>query len=100
MAQTGFQGHGQGRGGKGLGRGHGKLICYNYEGPGHYVYDCMNPTCPSCLYFTLFDHETEDFPTLIVRIHDKRELPPPPTQNLQMMRYESREEVSNMNMVL
>jgi len=60
----------------------------------------MNPMCLSCLYCTLFDHETEDCPTLIARIRDKGALLPPLTQNLQMMRSEPREEDPNVNIVL
>jgi len=42
----------------------------------------------------------EDSPTLIVRIYDKRVLPLQPTQNLQMVRDEPREENLNVNIVL
>ena len=48
----------------------------------------------------LFDHEMEDCPILIARICDKGALPPPSTQNLQMMRSELREEDPNVNIVL
>jgi len=48
----------------------------------------------------LFDHEMEDCPTLIARICDKGALPPPPTQNLQMVRFELCEEDLNLNIVL
>ena len=48
----------------------------------------------------MFDHETKDCSTLIARIRDKGALPPPSTQNLQMMRSEPREEVPNVNIVL
>lgn len=60
----------------------------------------MNLTRSSCLYCTLFDHETKYCPTLIARIRDKGVLPPAPTQNLHMMRYEPREEDPNVNIVL
>ena len=60
----------------------------------------MNPTRPSCLYCTFFDHEMEDFPTLIATLRDKGVLQPPPTQNLQMIRFESCEEDTNVNIVL
>lgn len=92
VARTEFHGCGRGRGGGGPGRGHRQLICYNCGGPRHYARDCMNPTRPSCLYCSLFNHETEACPTLIARIRNKGELLPPPTQNLQMMRYEPHEE--------
>ncbi len=42
----------------------------------------------------------EDCPMLIVGIHGKGVLPPPPTQNLQMMRSEPHEEDTNVNIVL
>ena len=67
---------------------------------GHYARDCTNPKRQSCLYCTQFDHEKEECPRLIVRLHDKGALQPPPTQNLQMMRSELCEEDSNVNIVL
>lgn len=73
---------------------------YNCGGLGHYAHDYTNPTRLSFCYYTLFDHETEDCPTLITRIHDKGALPPPPTQNLQMMRPELRKEDPNVKIVL
>ena len=48
----------------------------------------------------LLDYETEVCPTLIASIRDKEVLLPPPTQNLQMMGSESREEDPNVNIVL
>jgi len=48
----------------------------------------------------LFDHETEDCPTLIAKIREKGVLPPPPTQNLQMMRSEMHEKDMNVNIAL
>jgi len=53
----------------------------------------------SCLYCTQFDHEREDYPTPIVRLCDKGELQPPPTQNLQMIRSELWEEDQNVNIM-
>lgn len=60
-------------------RGHGQFICYNYGGPRHYACDCTNPTKDSCLYCTEFDHEIEDYPTLIARLRDKGIIQPPLT---------------------
>lgn len=84
----------------GQGRGHDQLICYNFGGPGHYAHDYMNPTRPSCLYCTLFDHEIEDCPTLIARLHNKGALQPPLNKNLQMVRSKLHEEEHNVNIML
>jgi len=84
----------------GVGRGRGQLICYNCRGSGQYAHDCANPTRTSCLYCTQFDHEAEDCPTLIARLHEKGVFQPPLTQNLEMMRSEPREENPNVNIVL
>ena len=84
----------------GPGRGHRQLICYNCGGLRDYARDCTNLTRTSRLYCTQFDHEVEDCPTLIVRLREKGVLQPPPTQNLQMMRSEPREEDPNVNMML
>ena len=48
----------------------------------------------------MFDHDREDSPTLITRIHDKGVLPLQPTQNLQMMRIEAHKEDPNVNILL
>jgi len=79
MACIAFQGHGRGQGGLVPRRGCRLLICYNCGGPGHYSCYCTNPTRESCLYCTQFDHDTEEFPTLISRLHDKGTLHSPPT---------------------
>ena len=100
MARAGFQGRGRGRGRIGLGRGCRQLICYNCEGLGHYAHNCTNPTRISCWYSTQFDHEAEDCPLLIARMCEKGVLQSPPIQNLQMMRFEPREEDPNVNMML
>ena len=84
----------------GPGRGHEQLIYYNCGGPLNYVRNYKNPMRSSCLYCTHFDHETEDFPTLIARLCDKGILQPPPTQSLQMMRSKPCEEDLNVNIVL
>ena len=61
----------------GPGKGSGQLIFYNCGGLGHYLCYCTNPKRASCLYHTHFDHETEDYPTLIARLRDKG-IPQPP----------------------
>ena len=81
-------------------RGHGQLICYNCGGPGHYTWDCTNPTRISCLYCEQFNHEMIDCPTLIAQIREKRVVQQMTTQNVQNMRAEPCEEDPNINMVL
>jgi len=84
----------------GPGRGHRQIICYNCGGLGHYACDCTNPTRISCWYYNQFDHEAEDCPSLIAKMHEKGVLQSPPTQNIQMMRSELHEEDLNVNMML
>jgi len=84
----------------GPGRGHRQLIYYNCGGPGHYACDCTNPTRISCPYCEQFDHEMVDFLTLISQMHEKGVLQPTPTQNVQMMRLELREEDPSVKIVL
>lgn len=62
-----------GRGGMGLGRGRGQLICYNCGGLEHYAWDCTNPTQISCPYCEKFDHELLDCPMLIARFTKRRQ---------------------------
>jgi len=78
----------------------GQLICFNCGGPGHYVWDCTNPTRVSCPYCEQFDHELIDFPMLLAQIREKRKAPPTTTQNVQMIRAEPRDEESKVNTVL
>ena len=81
-------------------RGRRQLICYNCGGLGHYVRDCSNPTIISCPYCEKFDHEMVDCPMLIPQMCEKGVLQPNPTQNVQRMRLEPREEDPSINMVL
>jgi len=83
-----------------LGRDHGKLIFYNYGGPWNYTRDCTNPTIISCPYYEQFNHEMIECSTLIVQISEKRAVQPTLTQNVQMMRFEPREEDPKVNTML
>ena len=76
MAHTGFQGQGRGWGGMGPGRGCGHLICYNCVWLGHYTHECTNPMRIYFLYYSQFDLEAIDCPTLITWMHEKRVLQP------------------------
>lgn len=100
MVHTGFQGHNRVRDGMGPRRGCRQLTCYNYGGPRHYALDFINLKRTSCFYYTQFDHEAKDCPTLIPRLRKKGVLQHPSTHNLQMMRPESCEEDPNVNMML
>ena len=59
--------------------------------------DFPNPAQQSCRYCRKFDHVIEDFPTLIAKMQEKNM--ETPTQNLQMVRAETREEDPSMNVV-
>jgi len=60
----------------------------------------MNPTHLSYRYCTQFDHEIEDCPILIAKMHEKGTQPQQPTHKLQMMRVEPHEEDPTVNIVL
>ena len=49
---------------------------------------------------TQFDHAIEEYPILIAKMQEKKVQLQQPTQNLQMMREEPREEDPNFNIVL
>jgi len=100
MMRGGFLGRGRGWGRMGLGRGRGQLIYYNCGGPGHYTWDCTNPTRISCPYCEKFDHELLDCPKLITQIRDKKATPLTTTQNVQMMRSEPGNDQPMVNMVV
>ena len=84
----------------GPGRGRRQLICYNYEGPGHYTRDCTNLMRIYCSYYAQFDHEMIDCPMLIAQMHEKWVLQPPLNRNIQMMRSKPCEEYPNVKMIL
>lgn len=68
--------------------------------PRYYAHNCTNPTRLSYSYYSQFDHEAVDCPTLISKMREKGVLQPTLMQNIQMMRSEPREEDPNVNMVL
>lgn len=99
-ARGGYQGCGQDRGGGGPSRGRGQVIFYNCRMPGHYAWECQNQMWPSCQYCTQCDHTIEECPVLMANMQENKAQPQHPTQNLQMMRLEHREEDPNVNIIL
>jgi hypothetical protein len=65
----GFGRGGCGRGG--FGRDRGPVTCHNCQQPGHYARDFPRPPA-TCMYFRTTDHNTEDLPTLLTKIQEKR----------------------------
>jgi len=65
----GFIGHKRG----GFDRGRGPIICYNCNQPRHLARDCLN-LYTTCKYCRQLDHTMEDFPQLIAKRKEKRNL--------------------------
>jgi hypothetical protein len=54
-----------------MGRGRGKIICYNYVQPGHLARDFQNP-CTTCSYCSSFEHVIEDCSVLLAKLQERR----------------------------
>jgi hypothetical protein len=71
-------------------------VCHKCKKPGHYARDYLQPSA-TCMYFHAVDYETEDCPTLLTKIHDKRNRN---NQNVQWIVVENGEEDGkNINIV-
>jgi len=64
-----YRGGVRGRGG--FGRGIVPAVCHNYQKIGNYAREYPIPPV-TCMYSRASDHDTEDFPTLLGKIQDKR----------------------------
>jgi hypothetical protein len=66
---VGYRGGGQERGG--FGRGRGLVVCHNCQKMGHYARECLLPPT-TCMHCHASDHDTEECPTLLGKIQEKR----------------------------
>jgi hypothetical protein len=67
--KAGYRGGGRAKGG--FGHGRGPATCHNCQQPRHYAKEFPLPPA-TCMYFRASDHETEECPTLLVKIQEKR----------------------------
>jgi hypothetical protein len=70
-------------------------VCHNFQQPGHYARDCPLPPV-TCMYCRATDHDTEDCPTLLGKIQEKRNQN---NQNVQWISVEARDDGRNINIV-
>jgi hypothetical protein len=63
----GFRGR---RGGGGMGRGRGQIICYNCAQPRHLARGFQN-TCTTCSYCSSFKHVIEDCPVFLANFRER-----------------------------
>jgi hypothetical protein len=70
-------------------------VCHNFQQPGHYARDCPLPPT-TCMYCRATDHDTEDCPTLLGKIQEKRNQN---NQNVQWISAEARDDGRNINIV-
>jgi hypothetical protein len=71
------------------------VVCHNYQQPGHYALECSLPPT-TCIYFHVSDHDTEECPTLLGKIQEKRNQN---NHNVQWISAEVRDEGRNINIV-
>jgi hypothetical protein len=70
-------------------------VCHNFQQPGHYARECPLPPT-TCMYCHATDHDTEDCPTLLGKIQEKRNQN---NQNVQWISAEARDDGRNINIV-
>jgi hypothetical protein len=90
---AGYRGGGRVRGG--FRRGRGPVVCHNFQQPGHYARECPLPPV-MCMYYHASDNDTEERPTLLVKIQEKRNQN---NQNVQWISAKARDEGRNINIV-
>jgi hypothetical protein len=71
------------------------MVCHNCQKIGHYVRECLLPP-KTCMYCRASDHDSEECPTLLVNIKEKRNHN---NQNVQWISSEARDEGRNINIV-
>jgi len=70
-------------------------MCHNCQQPVHYAREF--PLLPAtCMYFRASDHETEECPTILINIQEKRNQN---NQNVQWISADTREDGRNINIV-
>jgi len=67
--QASYRGGVRGRGG--FVRGRGPVVCHNCQQTGHYARECPLPPATRMYCCTSY-HDTEDYLTLLGKIHEKR----------------------------
>jgi hypothetical protein len=92
--RTGYRSGGGGRGG--FGRGIGLVVCHNFQEPRHCERECPLPPA-TCMYCRTIDHDTEDCPTLLGKIQEKRNQN---NMNVQWISAEVRDDGRNINIVM
>jgi hypothetical protein len=70
-------------------------VCHNFQKPRHYARDFPLPPA-KCMYCHTTNYDTEDFPTLLGKIQEKRNHN---NQNVQWISTESRDDWRNINIV-
>jgi hypothetical protein len=70
-------------------------VCHKIQKIGHYARDFPLPPV-TCMYCHATDHDTEDYPTLLGKIQEKRNQN---NQNVQWISTESRDDGRNINIV-
>jgi hypothetical protein len=91
--RDGYRGRGRARGGFGIGRG--PVVCQNFQQPRHYARECPLPPV-TYIYCCASDRDTEECPTLLGKIQEKRNQN---NQNFQWISAEVRDDERKINIV-
>jgi hypothetical protein len=91
--RAGYRGGGRARGG--FGRGRGLVVCHNCQQLRHYAMECPLPPA-TCIYCLTSYHDTEECPTLLGKIQERRNYK---NQNIQWISTEARDKGQNITIV-